>query len=597
MSEPTPATRAGPARALVLVAALLFDVYLLARGSDWLELPNHRNPWPLSALLVLLVSGAALDLTRQGSWLARAWRALRRGPSERAYWRAFALLLTAGFLYRVWLSDLLGIPSGSWDSGSYLVPALEHPWLPFSEARTLGAPLLVSLGLAWDGLRGVLLVHNLLWLVSSGLLCASLARRFRLRGLSLVLLLYLCGSFRNLHFEYALLSEHAARCSYALFAGAAILAWGRPRWPTTLSAALAAFAAVLVKPTALVLVPGAALFLALPCLRDPARSKRQALLHALALAGLVGALFVGYAFLFQQRYGKLATNSFTGTALFAYTGHLTDLEASEHPELRADLRELLPRYRRDYVARGDERPNWLAFGAAEEDLRADFGERSPSRSVDEAVARRPAPGLTEQQQRDQLFLSLALSGIKARPGAYLQLASAHLIRLYRTGPGAFYGDVFASPGAAAYGGPRGREFFIGTHERMTAPYLAAHQAPPARLGPALEPGPPPQPWTGLVFVGTWAAFVVSALAQALFSYGWLLLFLLTPLLWRARPREREHLLLAAALLLTVLGYGVLLALICLSETPRFITNVQDLLLLAYLLLGRAELEVLAHSPS
>ncbi|HBP16764.1 MAG TPA: hypothetical protein DEA08_03085 [Planctomycetes bacterium] len=585
------------ARALLAVAGLALGVYVLARGSDWLELPGHRNPWPLSALLLLGVGGAALDLSRRESWLARAWQRLRQGPSEAAFWRAFALLLTAGFLYRVWLSDLLGIPSGSWDSGSYLVPALEHPWLPFSEVRTLGAPLLVSLGLALDGLRGVLLVHNLLWLVSSALLCASVARRLRLRGLSLVLLLYLCCSFRNLHFEYALLSEHAARCSYALFAGVALLSWGRPRWGSTLALALAAFAAVLVKPTALALVPAAALLYAAPCLLDGAHSKRQALLHTLALAGLVAALFAGYALVFQQRFGKLATNSFTGTALFAYTGHLTDLEASERPRLRADLRELLPRYRRDYVAKGDERPNWLAFGFAEEDLRADFGERSPFRCVNEELARQPDPTSTQQQQRDRIFLSLAKSGIEAHPDAYLRLVLRHLVRLYRTGPGAFYGDVFASPGAAAYGSERGRAFFTSTHERMTAPYLAARGAPPASLGPSLQAEEPPQPWAGLVFLGTWGAFVVSALAQALLSYGWLLLLLLAPLLGRARAREREHLLLAACLLLTVLGYGVVLALICISETPRFITNVQDLLLLAYLLLGRAELEALTYSPS
>lgn len=595
MSEPTPARLEPWGRAWLLLAAGLSSAYLLTRGSDWLELPG-ANPWPLSALLVLGLGGAGVDLARPESWLARAWGRLREGPSERAYWRAFALLLTTGFLYRVWISDLLAVPSGSWDSSSYLLPALAHPWLPFSEIRTAGAPLAISLGLKLAGLRGVLLVHNLLWLVSSGLLCLSLARRFRLRGLSLVLLLYLCCSFRNLHFEFALLSEHSARCSYALFASAAIWSWGRPGWRSTLALAAATFAAVLVKPTALALVPAAALCFLAPCLSDPRRSKGQALRHSLALAGLVALSLLGYGLLYQQRYGKLATNSFTGTALFAYTGHLTDLEAVERPELRAGLRELFPRYRRDYVARGDERPNWLVFGTAEEDLRADFGARSPARCVEEALARERDPSLTEQQQRDEIYLSLALSGIEAEPWAYARLALRHLVRLFRRGTGAYYGDVFAAPGAAASGSERGRAFFLRTHERMIAPAFADLGLPPGELGPALGRAAPPQPWAGAVFAGTWCAFVVSSAAQALLSYGWLPLALLAPLGWRLR-REREQLLLVGVLLLTVLGYGVLLALICISEAPRFMTNVQDLLVLAYLLLGRVELEALTHSPS
>ncbi|HNX48963.1 MAG TPA: hypothetical protein PLS53_15495 [Thermoanaerobaculaceae bacterium] len=151
--------------------------------------------------------------------MARLWL-------TRAGWALTAAVLVFGLVSRLTLSLTLEVPAWYPDSRSYLDPAVLHPLLPFSEIRTAGVPALISLGMGAVGQPlGVLVLHNLLWLISALALIAALGGRLRLPWVPLVVAGYLTFVQKNLAFELPMLSEHTARCLFDLQ-----LAWLIWRW-------------------------------------------------------------------------------------------------------------------------------------------------------------------------------------------------------------------------------------------------------------------------------------------------------------------------------------------------------------------------------
>ncbi len=597
-------------RRLALLAALLaaFDLLALLAVSRWggpLGLPSLDLLSTDGALLLLVNVWGLERLTRVGRLGCEAL-AVRLGI-ERARlaalttWVVLALIIAAGLAHRLWLTFVLGAPFTQPDSASYLAPALLDPLLPLSEMRTLGTPWLCALGLSLTGgPSGLLLVHHALWLASTLALVVALARRRELRLVAVLVAAYLTLTQKNVEFELTLMSEHASRTLYVLFLGILANSWGHCRTRVTLALASVACANVLVKPTALVLFSSLALVVALFRRMSPGISWRKiAAQLGLALAVLV-ACQATYALAYRARFGRLATNAFTGTALFSQVGHLVDLDRVTPRELASALRATLPAYAERYAARGRHEANWLAFGTPTPELLRDFGEDSPSRAIRDHVSAHRDPARTYMQQLDDTFRELALAGIRARPHQYLALAASDLVSLYRDGVSTFY----------PYDGPEARH--LGA--------LAAGYAAPAALErhreAALEhfgqayrevelPAPPPEALLGRGHSGpplpalplaygramAWASIAWSELLQQLlhrWQVGWLLLLAL-PLAWRRRAQDADALRLVLVTATVALGYGVLLALICVSEVGRFATNVQDLIFLGLFLLGWVEL--------
>lgn len=599
-----------PRRRLALLALLLaaFDVLALLAVSRWgrpLGLPS-LDLFSTDGALLLLVNAWGLEqLTRAGRRACDALAARlgveRVRLAEATTWAVVSAVVAAGLAHRLWLTFVLGAPFTQPDSPSYLAPALLDPLLPLSEMRTLGTPWLCSLGFALTGgPAGFLLVHHALWLVSTLVLVVALARRLELKLPAVLVAVYLTFTQKNVEFELTLMSEHASRTLYVLFLGVLVLSWGHVRTRTTLALASIACANVLVKPTALVSFPALAIVYALFRRMSPGISWRTVAAQlGLAVAVLV-ACQATYALAYRARFGRLATSAYTGTALFSQVGHLVDLDRVEPPDLADSLRATLPAYAEHYAARGRHEPNWLAFGTPTPDLLRDFGEASPSRTVREHVWAHRDPARTHQQQLDDTFKELALAGIRARPRRYLALAAGDLVRLYRDGVVPFY--PYNGPEArrlsalaAGQGAPaaleRHREVAL---EHLTQAYRQAErpEPPPAALLGRGHAGSP-LPTLPLTFghVMAWASITWSELLQQLlhrWQVGWLLLLAL-PLAWRRRAPDADALRLVLVTAAIALGYGVLLALICISEVGRFTTNVQDLVFLGLVLLGWVEL--------
>ncbi len=594
-------------RALAALFVLLDLGVLIActRLGAALALPGF-DLWGMDGVVLAVLNLWAFERAVDGKRRALTSFAARTGlPAARVEELAghcvLALLLVGLFAHRAWLSVALGTPFTTPDSPSYLAPALSDPVLPLSEIRTLGVPWLCSLGLAlWGNLSGVLALHNLLWAASTALLVFTLRARMRLGALPWLVFLYLSLTQKNLSFELTLMSEHPSRCLYTLYFAVLVRCWGECRTRTTLALTGLTIANVLVKPTAIVLVPITGLAYLMFRLRDPRLPWRTVLRQVALAVALVIAFQAAYASAYAVRFGRFATSAFTGSALFSQVGHLVDLDAPTHLELKAELRRILPRYVTSYVSRGVHEPNWLVFGSLDDRLRRDFGDLSPGRSVREYVVRHRDPARTFQQQLDDLFKELAVEGIRAHPGSYLSLACSDFVRLFRDGLGPFYGGTIddirsAGPHACGHGSPPAlrlhREVVV---REVRHAYVIAGAQPPdtaALLGRAHGPLPLPRGPAELSRHLTEMSLSFSTFIAELWSrwrVGWVL-FAMLPLAWLVRREHGDALRLATLLLVTAAAYGALLALVCISEVARFVANVQDLVFLALAIVGWVEL--------
>jgi hypothetical protein len=529
------------------------------------------------------------------NWIKLLVAATGRPIPVFAYWSLFAAILALGIALRAIWTYAYGLPGVTPDTRTYLLAAAESPALPFSEMRTAGVPLLlvVSVGL-FGHPSGILLAHNLLWLGST--LGAALAVRYWLAAplLSLCVLAYLSFSATNLAQEYLLMSEHLSRVLYVFFFAAALYVL---RWPDRLGGAVLmaflVFCNILSKPSAVVLVVATPMFYALlagsatPGLRWRIASNAMVFL-ALVIVGLLG-----YAALYDHKYGKFALTSFQGWNLFSHTGHLVNLDSDLYPEIKQELRQFMPIYIVKYAKHHRYRPNWLVYGSTDAGLRTDFGDQSPA-----AVVRRYASendtGGSVIARMDRIYLDLALEGIRTNPQQYLAYATKQALELFKAGYSFDFYPVAPSVS------------FLARHAedlRSYQEYFTPRYSPPNALFGKIE--------------SCAANFFVSAFCSALADRSWYgrytdarLLFALyvvdefyvtiaTPIRWAFdrlptltlvllpiaalplawRGSRRRRLSATAALLATVLfGYGLFLGLLNVSDPPRFLATVQDLII-------------------
>jgi hypothetical protein len=261
---------------------------------------------------------------------------------ESVYWTLFGVLLVWGIFVRSVWTYTYGLPDVTPDTITYIIPAADDPWRPFSEMRTAGVPGLLVLSVGVAGPIGILLAHNVLWLASTVAVTLAVRTSLHAPALSLVVLAYLVLSAKNLVQEYFLMSEHLSRVLYVGYFALALYLLRHPvsRWATVGMAALV-LANILAKPSAAVLIVVTLLLLGSLALARHHEARRLLVNAAIFFSVVVGGV-LGYMTVYQGKYGTFALSSFHGSNLFSHTGHLIKLDGGIHPELRRSCASSCP---------------------------------------------------------------------------------------------------------------------------------------------------------------------------------------------------------------------------------------------------------------
>lgn len=517
--------------------------------------------------------------------------------SERTFWLIFGLLLAGGIALRGYWAWALGLPYVVPDSMSYVTPALDNPLLPFNEARTAGLPYLVVLGMGGFGHpMGVIALQSLLWLASTVAIVVALRKVMGFRVLALILLAYLCFIQKNLALEFTILSEHNARAIYLLTIALMLLTLRRPTWWAGLGVGLLTVFNILVKPSAMAFLPVIPIWYTLVWLFN--RDRLGAVLRGCAVCiAVVAGLLGGYMTAFEDRYGTFGLSHFDGFNLYAQVGHLTVLDRGPYPEIKAEMAMFMPLYVEKYANNRRYAWNWLIYSSSNEEMKADFGERSPVRSVIRYLGTQ-AMGPTNAVLRD-----LAVEGIKAHPLQYLDLSVYTLGTLMVGGYNFTYGDFFTET-SLGFHRSQARELNRWFFERegwQDPPLRQRIRAGLERHPGGIPEGPLPAGFKTASAIVFWATHYLGKLAWGAFYAAALILLAIVPITAVAAmkgklefrggtARIKGSLLavpatpLAATVLigLTVLGYCTALSLYCVSDPTRFLANVQDLYIVTFL---------------
>jgi len=530
------------------------------------------SPSPLAVVLLMTA-----NLVVFSDW---ARRNVRHADALAAV--ACAGIVLSAAILRLDLTSCLEHPFWFPDSHGYVSPAVGPDTLPWSQTRTLGVPALVRLALRTSGSpAGVLILHHMLWLSSTVAILAVLFVRFRLRLVAVVLAVYLGFSFKDLQFEYSMLSEHAARCVNLCFCAVALAVIGRrPRLLHGLVLGLVVIAAILVRPNAVPLAAVAAVVLVWP----PRSALRwSAIAPVLVLGGTLSAALAVNAFGYHQRYGSWRINEYDGFVLFCGFGHLVPPDAAAEPELGARLGPVLDAYRVKYASKGDYLCNWLVFGSTSDTILRDLGSVSPAQVIADVVRSRGFTGERTHSERNRLMRVLATEGIRSDPYRYGLTVVEFLGDLLGHGPAPRYKDTLEA-------GSRAR--WIESRKQWTSFVPAtAHADASLEADPAdsclFDPGgssPPERDVTVSAIALVSAAGIAEVLSEA--ASPWLLLLVLLSVAAWCRPSGGSPgavtaALLPAAVVVTTLGWTALLGV---SDPSRFFAPVQDLYVLSWLAL-------------
>lgn len=522
------------------------------------------------------------------SWLLRA-----RPISDKAFWQAVLAILGVGLVLRLGFLAIFGIPFTVPDSMSYLYPAWNDPVLPLSEVRTLMVPWLIAGSITvFHHPAGIIATYILLWLFGSLLTVFTLKRVFGLRLLGMLLLSYLSLTQKNLAFEFLLLSEHPAAVGYEVTLALMLLSLRGRSWLWPLSIAAAVLFSILVKPSALVLMPLIAVWTAAMISLDRSHWLKRLAFGLATVALVTAALLVNMA-AFQQRFGSFAMSHFDGYNFFAQVGHLTVYDGEKHKEIKAELSEFLPLYASKYAARHDYQWNWLIYSAFNDELRADFGDKSPIRTVLRHL------GTTHMKPANDVFRDLAVEAVKAHPWEYAKL-TAWTTGYLLTGFSMNYGD-FLSPHSLEDMRVRMQPDMMGWFYDQKWPDVSLRRT--AQGG--LTAWPPewrdnqPLVLTYLKVTWemvTWCTRMLSLAIYAFAAVGLLVLAIaFAAFVWglttkqlvvsggQVRLRQlglaisSYHLLAASLIGCAGAGYVVGVSLYCVSEPSRFLQNIQPVL--------------------
>ncbi len=525
------------------------------------------------------------------SWL-KYLAARRPSLPDKAYWVLFSLSICSAAAMRVFWIYVLQIPFVTPDTHSYVNPIMNHWLLPLSQFRTAGTPMILSASLAiFRHPAGILIVNGILAIGSAALLAVAIKNVLRLKVLSLIVLLLVTYTAKNISFEYYLMSEHYSRVFYVVYAALTLWMFQNPArlWIAALVGVSVIFN-ILVKPSAVVLIVATLIALIAGGWYSRHRRRQIAAATGVFLATVVVTL-TAYMLEFRARYGTFSLTHAEGINLFSHVGHLTLLDGGKHPDLKKQLKPLLERYAANYAAKGHYEPNWLIFGSFNDQLRADFGDRSPSRAVAEYVRERyPADQICWS---NQIYRDLAIEGILAHPAKYLGYAANRAYVLWKGGYSFLY-YVFR-PSVETLQSHRDdrtiqRNWYYALYGEV--PPCSAGPVVPARAsgplvelfhGPIADCDPLPYEDPAVQKAAAWVdriyrrvvAPVQNHFVDLAFAGAASAVMAGVMLLWFRERRALYVYAFGLLLALVLLGYTMFHGLINVAETQRMAMNVQD----------------------
>jgi hypothetical protein len=517
---------------------------------------------------------------------------------DRLYWVVFALMvLCAAGLEAFWIYALQ-IPFVFPDSHSYVDPIVNHWLLPFSQARTSGTSMFIAAALAiFRHPAGILILNGILAIGSAALLSISIKSVLKQNVMALLVLFLVMFTAKNITFGYVLLSEHYARVLYVIYAALMLWLFQNPkRIGIAALAGISVVLNILVKPSAIVLL--VATPIACIAVAWTSRTRRRQIIATTAVfLATITIPLAGYMLAFQTRYGTFSLSHFEGYNLFSHVGHLTVLNGGNHPALKERLKPLLGPYAANYAAKGNYQPNWLAYGSADEQLRRDFGDKSPARAVRDYVLERYPSG--DVRWINAVYLELATESMLAHPISYLKYAANRSYALWRLGYSFDY--YYVLPATAFLEQHRQarqiqRKWFYQLYGE-TVPLCEAGPVVPSRAaGPlaALFRGPIascialPYENPAIVKAAEWADLFYRKLTNIIRDNFWYLprigavaAVLAGIILLSVRGRRVLNVYAFGLLLsLVLLGYTMLHGLLNVAEAQRMTANVQDYLVVA-----------------
>ena len=345
------------------------------------------------------------------------------------YGLALAGVLMVAALSRLLWTRALQLPGVVSDSYGYFVPAVEHPLFPLSEMRPISVPYLISVALAvFRHPFGILVAHACFALLSAALLAIALRRRFGTPLTSLLVAVYILFCAKNIVLEHLLLSEHLARCLYLLFLAVLLGFWKPASHRMTGVLALLSVAAILTKPSAVILLPVFLGWLLLARVRAGLGGTPGLAQAAGVYLGIVGCLLGTYAYVNHRRFGFFGLSGMDGFVLYWHVHPLTRLDAGVYAEIKAEMRPFFQRYLEEHAEKGDYDGNWAVHGR--------LPAQSPAEIV-KAYAQSHGEGSLFRRE-NEIFKRLALEAIRYRPRDYLILSLKGIRSLWNNGLNFWY---------------------------------------------------------------------------------------------------------------------------------------------------------------
>ncbi len=415
----------------VAVALLLaFSVVRAYRNAAAHVPPFAPGRMTTLALAMLLIATVILD----AKGLSRASERFRKAsiPRSSFFYFGFGAILVLAIVFRIVWTRGVYLPGNTPDGYTYLLPALQNPKFPLDEVRPIAFPYLISFSLAvFRHPIGILIVHNALAIAAAAVLALGVRRYLRSDAVSLILLVYMLFSAKNVAFEYLLLTEHLYRCIVALVFGT--LLWLRKPASVALAALLAVptLAGIFTKPTAVVLLPAVLTGFVVRRRVSSSWTWREVLKPSLVYAAVVVVFVCAYMTVFYQRFGSFQITSMTGFALYWNVNPLTNLEGPAHPEVKRELREFFPLYLEKYARRGQNLGDWVIWGSQSPEIERDFGKRSPEAVVRAYIQTHGSGSVFHRM--DRVFMDLAIEAIRAHPIKYLETSVRSTLGLLLNG--------------------------------------------------------------------------------------------------------------------------------------------------------------------
>lgn len=521
----------------------------------------------------------------------------RQYVSDRDFWIVFGMLLAGGIAMRGYWAWALGLPYVVPDSMSYVAPALANPLLPFNEARTAGVPYLTVIGMGIAGHpMGLIAIYNLLWLCSTVAIIYTAKKVMGLRLLALLFMAYLCFVQKNLALEFSILSEHAASAIYMLTVSVMLLTLRRPSLSAGLAVGLLTVFNIMVKPSAMAFLPVIPIWYAMLWYFN--RDRVPVIIKSFAISIIVIAtLMGGYMKAFENRYGSFTISHFDGFNFFAQNAHLTVLDGGIYPKIKEDMATFLPLYVKKYTDFHRYAWNWVIYSSANPEMKEDFGEQSPVRSI------LKFQGNQNMGPTNKVMKELAIEGVKANPLGYLNTSVYILGSLMIGGYNFSYGN-FMTEDSLPYHRSQANElkrWFFEKEGWTDTPLRQRIRSGLERHPGGIPEGTMPAGFNSASTIVGWMTHFLGMLAWVAFGAAVPLFVIVVlvsvPAIVRRRFSFRGETVrivgsiwalpakpLAATVLigLAVLGYCTAVSFYCVSDPTRFLANVQNLYLLTFL---------------